>query len=161
MTIVLKQSSRGEEVVLLQKALNELGNFNLSLDGSFGPGTTNSLVAWQKNNGYIGDGVYNSENHQEITELINRKYIRLSDVDEYADAIGVEPAFLKAVTLVESRGSGFFNNGSCAILFERHVFYNQVVRKFGKKMADTWSAKYPNVCHPVWNQSSYLGGVVS
>lgn len=159
MSVILRQSSNGEEVVLLQKALNQLGNFNLSLDGSFGPGTANSLAVWQRARGYTSDGIYNSDVHSEIAELIDFKYIRLSDVDEYANAVGLAPAFLKAVTVVEARGAGFFNNGSCKILYERHIFYNQAVRKFGRKTADTWTNKYPNICHPTWNQSAYLGGV--
>jgi hypothetical protein len=159
MTILLKIGSSGEEVVLLQRALNELGNYNLVLDGSFGPGTANSLKNWQKQNGFLIDGIYNSNIHRAISDLIAVKYIRLNDIDEFAKSIGIEPNILKAITLTESKGAGFFNNGTCKILFERHVFYNQVLKKFDKRVANNWMNKFPNLCHPVWSQSSYLGGV--
>lgn len=159
MSIILQKGSFGEEVVLLQRALNEFGGYNLLGDGDFGNGTANSLKDWQKNNSFIVDGIYNSDIHQAISNLIDFKYIRLASVGEYAKSIGVEPAILQAFTIVESKGAGFFNDGSCKILYERHIFYNQVVRKFGKKTADSWMTKFPNICHPVWNQSSYLGGI--
>ena len=158
MSIILKQGDRSEEVVLLQKALNELAGFNLSKDGDFGPGTRNSLRSFQQRANYNVDGIYDSNVHIELADLIERKYIRLNDIAQYADAIGVEPAFLKAVTVVESRGSGFFDNGMCAILYERHIFYNKVAAKFGKKKADQWASKYPNLCYPTRSQAAYYGG---
>ncbi len=159
MSIILQAGSKGEEAVLLQKALNELGGFTLSKDGDFGPGTRNALAAWQERNGYPKNGVYDSSVHLQLSELIDRKYIRMAMVDEYADAIGISRPFLRAVTEVESHGSGFFDNGSCAILFERHIFFNQVTNKFGRKRADEWAAKYPNICAPTPSQSAYYGGI--
>lgn len=159
MTIILSKGVNGEETRLMQKALNELCDYGMSSDGVFGPGTKNNLVAWQTENGFTPDGVYNSEFHTEIANLIDRKYIRMSMVDQYANAIGLEPAFLKAVIQVESSGSGFFNNGLCTILFERHVFFNQVVKKFGLARAEEWASKYPNICYKTRSQSAYLGGV--
>lgn len=159
MAIILRNGDRGEEVVLLQKAINELGGFNLSPDGDFGNGTKNSLTAVQRTLGAEPSGVYNSDFIPEIKAIVDNKYIRLEEIDQYAVSIDVEPAFLKAVRDVESRGSGFFNNGQCAILFERHIFFNQVVRKFGQKRAEEWMQKYPNICHPTPMQSAYFGGV--
>lgn len=158
MRVYLSQGINGDETRSLQKALNELGDYNLAKDGSFGPGTKNAYMSWQQKNGYIVDGIYNSEVHKEISELIDRKYIRFSDIDDYAIEIGIEPSFLKALTMVESPGSGFFNNGMCTILFERHVFFNQVVKKYDRKTADAWSEKYPNICYLTRSQSAYLGG---
>ena len=159
MTIILSQGVNGEESRLLQKALNELGGYNMSRDGVFGPGTKNNLMDWQIKNSFEGNGIYNSDLHKPICELIDRKYIRFSMIDEYAVAIVLEPAFLKAVTTVESGESGFFNNGLCTVLFERHIFYNQVVKKFGQSRADGWADKYPNICYKTRSQSAYLGGV--
>jgi len=159
MTIILSQGVNGEETRLMQKALNELGGYNMARDGNFGPGTKNNLVDWQTKNQFTPDGTYNSDFHKEIADLIDKKYIRFSAIDEYANAIGLAPAFLKAVTSVESDGNGFFNDGQCVILFERHIFYNQVVKKFGARRADEWAEKYSNICFKTRSQSSYLGGV--
>lgn len=158
MAIILRNGDKSEEVVLLQKAINELGGYNLSTDGDFGNGTQNTLTTFQRKIGAEPTGFYNSDHLAEVAKLIDTKYIRLSEIDQYAVAISVEPAFLKAVRTVESLGSGFFADGKCAILFERHIFYNQVVRKFGKKRADDWMQKYPNVCHHSRSQAAYYGG---
>lgn len=159
MSVILRVGSNNEEVLLLQKALNELCGVNLSADGVFGNGTKNAMMAYQRERGYNIDGIFEDEAYPEITELIERKYIRFSELDEYALNIGVEPAMLKAFASVESKGSGFFNNGLCTILFERHIFYNQVVRKFGQRRADEWSQKFPNICYPKGAQTAYFGGV--
>ena len=159
MAIILRPGDRGEEVVLLQKAINELGGFNLSMDGDYGNGTQSSLMAVQRKLGAEPSGYYNSDQMPEIKALVDNKYIRFEEIEQYAVEIGVEPAFLKAVREVESRGSGFFNNGQCAILFERHIFFNQVTRKFGRKRAEEWMQKYPNICHHTPMQSAYFGGI--
>ena len=159
MSIYLEMGNKSEEVKLLQKALNEVGGFNLAADGAFGNGTRNALTAYQRQNGFNINGTYQSDEYTEIAELIDHKYIRFDEIGEYAEEIGVEPAMLKAFASVESRGSGFFNNGMCTILFERHIFYNQVVRKLGARKAQEWSNKFPNICYPTRSQSSYFGGV--
>lgn len=158
MSIILSQNVNGEETKLLQKALNELGGFNMSRDGQFGPGTRNNLIAWQTTNCFKPDGIYNSDVHILISDLIDKKYIRYNMIDDYANAIVIKPAFLKAVTSVESTGSGFFNNGLCTILYERHIFYNQVIKKFGSRRAMEWAEKNPNICYKTRSQSAYLGG---
>ncbi len=159
MADILRAGMRGEEVVLLQKAINELGGFNLSMDGDFGNGTQTSLMAYQRSIGAEATGEYNADHLPSVKALIDNKYIRTYEIDEYAIQIGVEPAFLKAVRDIESRGSGFFRDGSCAILFERHIFYSSVVKKYGQKRADEWAGKWPNICNRTPSQSAYFGGI--
>jgi hypothetical protein len=159
MSIQLGVGSRGEEVKLLQTALNELGGYNLANDGVYGNGTRNALIAYQNKVGAEATGIYNSQHMPDIAQLIDFKYIRYWMIDDYAKEIGIEPAFLKAVTNVESKGYGFFPNGSCVILFERHIFYQRVASKFGVKRAQEWMDKYPNVCHNLRSQSAYFGGM--
>lgn len=52
-----------------------------------------------------------------------------------ANALGVEVACVKAVTKVESRGSGFLPIGAPVILFERHWMYKLLKAKTGKEPA--------------------------
>ena len=61
----------------------------------------------------------------------------LTDIDyrNAAALLGVETACVKAVTKVESRGSGFLPSGAPVILFERHWMYKLLKAKLGHEPA--------------------------
>lgn len=52
-----KYGSTGDEVIAIQKKLNELGYYNGSIDGSFGTNTKKAVIAFQKDNNLSADGV--------------------------------------------------------------------------------------------------------
>ena len=54
---VLRSGSQGEEVWQLQTRLRELGYYNSSIDGQFGPGTKNAVIAFQRQHGLDADGI--------------------------------------------------------------------------------------------------------
>lgn len=56
-TAVLRQGSSGGEVKEVQRRLKLWGYYNGSVDGVFGAGTRNAVVAFQKKNGLKADGV--------------------------------------------------------------------------------------------------------
>ncbi len=57
-TNVLRLGSKGAEAECLQEKLNNLSdNFNLSLDGSFGPKTETAVMAFQSSHGLVPDGI--------------------------------------------------------------------------------------------------------
>ena len=74
-----------------------------------------------------------------------------------AEAAGVEPAALKAIDEVESRGAGFLPDGPPVILFEGHIFWKQLIarcldpRKFAPGHED--------ILYPTPDKSKYLGGL--
>lgn len=74
-----------------------------------------------------------------------------SDYKQAADTLGVEVACVKAVTKVESRGSGFLPSGVPVILFERHWMYKLLKAKTGKEPV------LNDVVDP--KAGGYLGGV--
>lgn len=53
---MLRRGSRGQDVVLLQQALNQYG-YGLSVDGVFGPGTDAAVRDFQHRSGLSVDGV--------------------------------------------------------------------------------------------------------
>jgi putative chitinase len=53
----LKLESEGAEVVKLQERLKELGFNPGKIDGDFGPGTEAAVVAFQKSEGLLADGI--------------------------------------------------------------------------------------------------------
>lgn len=74
------------------------------------------------------------------------------DFQNAANKLGVTVAHIKAVTEVESRGSGFLDDGRPKILFERHVFRKRLIEK-GISVQNT-----PNdIVNAV--SGGYLGGV--
>jgi putative chitinase len=54
---VLRQGSSGPDVKDLQQKLKDLGFDPNGVDGNFGPGTTNALIAFQQSKGLQADGV--------------------------------------------------------------------------------------------------------
>lgn len=73
-----------------------------------------------------------------------------NDYTMAAKALGVEVACVKAVTKVESRGSGFLSSGEPKILFERHWMYKLLKAKTGKE------PELSEVCNP--KAGGYQGG---
>jgi hypothetical protein len=71
------------------------------------------------------------------------------DYKQAASLLGVEPACVKAVTKVESRGSGFLPSGEPVILFERHWMYKLLKAK-------GVNPPVSDVCDP--KAGGYLGG---
>jgi len=57
----LSSGSQGEKVEELQKRLQALGYYTGEIDGQFGPGTREAVVAFQKNNGLDADGLAGTE----------------------------------------------------------------------------------------------------
>ena len=57
----LHTGSKGEKVWKLQERLKELGYYQGEIDGQFGPGTRDAVIAFQKNNGLDADGLAGEE----------------------------------------------------------------------------------------------------
>lgn len=77
-----------------------------------------------------------------------------------ANDLGLEPALLKAVQLVEGAGrDGFLVDGRPQILFEGHIMYKEFHKKFPDRDLGYLCKKYPTVFFPKWDKSKYLGGV--
>lgn len=57
----LKTGSQGERVWKLQERLQALGYYMDAVDGQFGPGTRDAVIAFQKNNGLEPDGIAGEE----------------------------------------------------------------------------------------------------
>ena len=72
------------------------------------------------------------------------------DFQRAASALGCEVACIRAVTEVESGGSGFFASGRPKILFEAHIFSQQTGRRY-----DTSN---PDISSRIWNRALYKGG---
>lgn len=73
--------------------------------------------------------------------------------DDYvwaAQQLGCKVATVKAVAEIESKGSGFLENGQPKVLFEAHHFSKFTDGKFSKS--------HPAISSSYWNRSLYQGG---
>ena len=155
---LIKMGSSGEEVTLLQKALSELTGIRLSYDGSFGLLTKKALVDFQEGKGIAPTGVYDEATQEFLVPFIDEKYIRLDEIDKYANILGVDKNVLKSIAIKEAKASGFTPSGKCLILYERHIFHRYATAKFGKGKVSEWSKKNPNICFPTRDPKAYMGG---
>lgn len=61
---VLRTGSRGDDVTNLQSRLYTLGYYTAEIDGQFGPGTRDAVMAFQKANGLEADGIVGEETRE-------------------------------------------------------------------------------------------------
>lgn len=81
-------------------------------------------------------------------------------IKDLAIRLGLEPALLKAVQLVEAAGrDGFLADGRPQILFEGHIMYKEVHKKFPDRDLAYLCKRYSTIFFPEWDKSKYLGGV--
>ena len=121
----------------IQQSLNEKMGANgvasmpfkayLKPDGGFGPKTRDTLQAFQKSIGLPATGVYDVGTENVLAPYIELRFLTESDYQGTAQELAAEVAMVKAITDVESKDFGFFENGKPVILFERHVFRQKLL----------------------------------
>lgn len=81
-------------------------------------------------------------------------------IKDLANRLGIEPALLKAVQIVEAAGrDGFLSNGRPQILFEGHIMYKEFHKKFPDRDLAYLCKKFSMVFYPKWDKSKYFGGL--
>lgn len=152
----LKQGDRGPEVNLLQQRLTQSG-FSIDADGQFGPATHAAVVALQQKTGLVVDGIAGPKVMAALLNHDTDKLLTQADITAAADALGVDIAAVFAVKAVESRGHGFFDDGSVVILYERHVMKKRLASNDYRKDEITQLATtYPRLINS--KPGGYKGG---
>ncbi|MDW6001868.1 N-acetylmuramidase family protein [Vibrio mangrovi] len=72
------------------------------------------------------------------------------DYQDASEALACDVAAIKAVSDVESSGSGFFPSGAPCVLFEAH--------QFSKYSDHQFDESHPAISSPKWDRSLYVGG---
>lgn len=118
--MILRRGDEGKAVRKLQRSLGFTGD---DVDGDFGPATKRAVLAFQKRNDLVADGIAGPKTLEALSGTGKVKIKRLSqgDIERIADRLNVEVAAVMAANEVESNGSGFLSDGRAVILFERHV----------------------------------------
>ncbi|NVK72169.1 MAG: N-acetylmuramidase family protein [Oceanospirillaceae bacterium] len=171
--------NKTEDVLNIQKALNAIQekiglNEPLAEDGELGADESTSktchaiALMQEKILGFKNpDSLIscNGKTHQALNKAIQKpsstldlflpkivpeKGLKDEDYHDAAALLNCEVAAIKAVSEVESSGSGYFDNDAPCILFEAHQFSKYSDHRFDESHPEISSAK--------WDRSLYIGG---
>lgn len=151
--MTLRKGSNGTAVRDLQQRLNVAGA-SLTVDGWFGDATQKAIEQFQDKQDLPRTGYAGVRTLALLAGESRSKFIHHSQLADAAMVLGVSFAAMASVAEVESNGFGFFACGRPTILFERHVFYRELLEQ-GAAAAEL-AAKYPNICNPA--RGGYTGG---
>jgi hypothetical protein len=155
----IKMGDSGKEVSLLRDCLVRNG-YQVNDGNAFTEATKAVVIEFQKRNGLVADGIVGYGTWEALLfsgrpaseKLTNEDFVLL------AQLLDCEPAALKSVQEVETGGrGGFFAPGKPAILFEGHIFWNQL-KKRGIDPAKHTSGN-ENILYPKWEKGHYSGGI--
>ncbi len=158
----IKTKSRGPSVSYLQELLVKLG-YQIPATGYFGDLTDAAVRDFQLKNGLVSDGVVGIKTWTVLidkakpAQALGGKFLAEQDLGDFAEKHDLELAAVKAVNEVESSGKGFFVDGRPTILFEGHVFWDQL-KKAGIDPASIANASNADVLYSRWTKTHYLGG---
>ncbi|MBN3005575.1 N-acetylmuramidase family protein [Chromobacterium alkanivorans] len=153
MAVTIKKGDHGSAVAELQRTLNSHGA-KLDVDGWFGDATEAAVATVQRRAGLVVDGIVGVKTQEALRGQQDTRRMCEADLVAAADRLGVPLACVKAVNAVESRGSGFLDDGRPAILLERHIAYRQ--GKEAGMPVDVMASRYSNLINP--KRGGYAGG---
>ncbi|APD36796.1 N-acetylmuramidase domain-containing protein [Burkholderia pseudomallei] len=153
---ILRFNDHGAEVGLLQQRLVRAG-YPVDVSHLYDETTERAVKALQAAAGLVDDGIAGPKTYAVLASgQRDPKHLTLADIIRAANTLGVSVACVRAVNEVESRGTGFLDDGRPKILFERHVMYQRLVVNLGKEAADAAAARWPGVVNP--KRGGYQGG---
>lgn len=155
--ISVAKSDHGAQVTYLQKLLVQAG-FSVEADGWFGDQTESAVKLFQRQSGLVADGKVGPKTWAALSGGgVDQKSLSERDMARAAERLGVSLAAIKAVTEVESRGHGFFDDGRPVILYERHVAFSRAMNAgLSSDQANALAEKYPNLVNE--KRGGYIGG---
>ncbi|WP_017316307.1 peptidoglycan-binding domain-containing protein [Mastigocladopsis repens] len=72
-SVILKEGSKGAEVIKLQEALKKLNFYSGAADGIFGSQTKAAVIKFQQAQGLVADGIVGSTTWSKLNELLNKQ----------------------------------------------------------------------------------------
>ncbi|MEY8760989.1 N-acetylmuramidase domain-containing protein [Chryseobacterium tongliaoense] len=160
---LLKYYTKAPEVLTLCEILYKLG-YNIKISDSFNLEVDAAVKDFQRKNSLVVDGIVGMKTWtvllQKNSAPINTadKFLKESDLITFADQYRLELAAVKAVNEIESSGKGFLINNKPKILFEGHIFWNEL-RKRGIDPNTYYNASSKDILYPKWAKIYYQGGV--
>ncbi len=146
---IFSYGQRSSDVLLIQKALSLLLKKQLTLDGVFGKYTEEAVRQLQQIRQLPVTGKITQLEQLVINEVISNKLLKDSFIIELCQKENLDFNIIKAFIKTEGRINGFLPDGRVIILFERHKFYNNLVRKYGVAKADEFAISNPDICNKI------------
>ncbi|MFC7092972.1 N-acetylmuramidase domain-containing protein [Jeongeupia naejangsanensis] len=154
MVMTLRNGDQGQAVRDLQRQLIATG-YRLNADGWYGESTESAVRRFQQSHDLVADGLAGPKTLQTLRAGgADPRLMTGADLQRAADLLGVPLACIQAVNAVESRGSGFLDDGRPVILYERHIMYRQL-EKAGHAAAAI-ASRYPDLVNTA--RGGYAGG---
>jgi hypothetical protein len=162
---LLKYYTKSPEVTTLCELLYKQG-YNIKISDSFSLEVDAAVKDFQRKNSLVVDGIVGmktwtvllQKNSAPAPTNSTDKFLKESDLITFADQYGLELAAVKAVNEIESSGKGFLINNKPKILFEGHIFWNEL-KKRGIDPNAYYNANHKDVLYPKWTKIYYQGGV--
>lgn len=158
----IKLRSRGQEVHFLAEILKKQG-YNVLVSNFFGPDIDAAVKDFQLKNSLVVDGVVGLKTWMKLFEKENQivksndKLLSEKDLGDFAKLYGLELAAVKAVNQIESSGKGFLAFGKPRILFEGHVFWNEL-KKRNIEPNNFLNTLSQDILYEKWTKKYYKGG---
>lgn len=124
----LRAGDIGADVTVLQQRLVRAG-CTITVDGHYGAQTTAAVIDYQRRSGFVTDGIVGPRTQAALTGIVDPLALTQANLAAAASALDCDIAAIHAVIEVESPRGGFLPDGRVAILFERHVFWRELVKQ--------------------------------
>lgn len=159
--MTLRKGDKGPEVKYLQEALQKAG-YRIYVDGDFGPATEKAVQWFQKKFYLEPDGVVGPQTRIKLDKYDHQPNSQMLMLEKVAEENDIDPVFTKAIYHIESKGSGFLDDGRVKILFEGHWFYKHLQQKHilseGQMLEYLKDPVYSNIIYKSYNRTKYYGG---
>jgi len=152
--MIIKLNDTGAHVGDLQRRLYMAG-YKIEQNNIYDAATQSIVRQVQARAGLVVDGIYGPKTESAVKGQETCRLLRQSTLVDGAEQLGVDLASVLAVNEVESRGLGFVRDNLPVILFERHIFWRQLVAR--KIDPQPLARKYPGIVNQT--RGGYAGGI--
>ncbi len=158
----IKLGVKSSEVYYLNELLLKL-KYSVLVSDSFGVATDKAVRDFQLKNSLVVDGVVGLKTWSALIEKTkvgfssNSKLLSEQNLIDFANEHNLELAVVKAVNEVESGGKGFLVDGRPKILFEGHVFWEQLEAR-NINPVTYQNANTKDILYEDYTKKYYLGG---
>ncbi|WP_233574854.1 N-acetylmuramidase family protein [Pusillimonas sp. NJUB218] len=152
--MIIRLNDTGAHVGDLQRRLYMAG-YKLEQTNIYDRSTQAVVRQVQARAKLVVDGIYGPKTEAVLKGQETGRLLRQSTLSQAALDLEVDLASILAVNEVESRGLGFVRDNLPVILFERHVFWRQLVTR--KIDPQPWAKKFPGVVNQA--RGGYAGGI--
>jgi len=158
----INAGTKSPEVYYLNELLAKL-KYSVIVSDYFGKETDKAIKDFQLKNNLVVDGVVGLKTWSTLLEKskngfqTNTKLLSEQDLIDFSNQFKLELAVVKAVNEVESNGKGFLIDGRPKILFEGHVFWNELKKRNIDPKAYV-NANTQDILFEKYTKKYYVGG---